>query len=290
MLGARPLSAESFRILREAIYHHCGIWFDDATQFLLERRAQPRLDALGVGDFDEYCGILRGSQPAARRAEIDELVELCTTKETYFFRELYQLEAFRDEILPAIFRANQKKRRITIWSAGCSSGEEAYTIAILILESGLFTDWDVRIFGSDISRKMLQVARRARYGKNSFRSADPRLLRRYFREIDGQYEVKDEVKSLVRFGHINLIDGAQSHLVGDVDVLFCRNVLIYFDLASRRRVLEGLYQKLLPGGYLLLGHSETLLNVTTAFELVHLKSDLVYRRPPDPSTSSGTRR
>lgn len=281
MLGARPLGAEAFRILRDAIYSHCGIWFDDATQFLLERRAAPRLDALGVGDFDEYCGILRGSLPAARRAEMDELVELCTTKETYFFREQYQLEAYRDEILPAIFRANQKKKRITVWSAGCSSGEEAYTVAILLLESGLFTDWDVRIFGSDMSRRMLQIARRARYGKNSFRSGDPRLLRRYFKELDGQYEVKDEVKNLVRFGHINLIDGAQSHLVGDVDVLFCRNVLIYFDLKSRKQVLDGLYQKLLPGGYLCLGHSETLLNVTTAFELVHLKSDLVYRRPLD---------
>ncbi len=283
-LGPRPLGTEAFRILRDAIYTHCGIWFDDATQFLLERRAAPRLDALGVGDFEEYCRILRGSLPAARRTEIDELVELCTTKETYFFREQYQLDAYREEILPALFRANQKKRSLTVWSAGCSSGEEAYTVAIQLLESGLFADWEVRIFGSDISRKMLQIARRARYGKNSFRSAEPRLLRRWFREVEGQYEVKDEVKSLVRFGQINLIDGAQSHLVGDVDVIFCRNVLIYFDLSSRRKVLDGLYQKLLPGGYLCLGHSETLLNVTTAFELVHLKNDLVYRRPLDPES------
>ncbi len=136
----------------------------------------------------------------------------------------------------------------------------------------------------DVVEGRLEIRATGETGVVEFRSAEPRLLRRWFREVEGQYEVKDEVKSLVRFGQINLIDGAQSHLVGDVDVIFCRNVLIYFDLSSRRKVLDGLYQKLLPGGYLCLGHSETLLNVTTAFELVHLKNDLVYRRPLDPES------
>ncbi len=166
-----------------------------------------------------------------------------------------------------------------MWSAGCASGEEAYTIAILIQEAGLFADWDVRVFGSDISRKVLQIARKGIYGRASFRTTEPRVQRRYFREADGKHQVRDELKQQVSFGQINLFDEPMTMLVGEVDVIFCRNVLIYFDQASRKRVIDTLYRKLSKGGYLLLGHSESLINLTTAFELVHLKNDMVYRKP-----------
>jgi chemotaxis protein methyltransferase CheR len=239
----------------------------------------PRLEALSLGDFTDYYRYLRSANPEARRAELEEMVDRVTTNETYFFREAYQLDAFRDEILPALHRAAARGRRLSVWSAGCATGEEAYTIAILILESGLFAGWDVRVFGSDISRRVLQVARRGQYGRSSFRSIEPRLLRRYFREADGKQQVRDEVRQLCSFGHLNLMDASMMVLVGDVDVIFCRNVLIYFDGESRRKVIDALHRKLLGGGYLLLGHSESLLTITTAFELVHLKTDLVYRKP-----------
>jgi chemotaxis protein methyltransferase CheR len=154
-----------------------------------------------------------------------------------------------------------------------------YTIAILLLESGLFTEWDVRVFGNDISRRCLQVARKAQYGRASFRSTDERMLRRYFREIEGKQQVRDEVRALCSFGQINLMDEAMMGLVGEVDVIFCRNVLIYFDTASRRRCIDMLSRKLVRGGYLLLGHSESLISLTTAFDLVHLKNDMVYQKP-----------
>src|SRR5262249_48648355 len=157
------------------------------------------------------------------------------------------------------------------------TGEETYTAAILIVESGLFLNWDVRVFGNDISRRVLQVARAGSYGRASFRATHERYLQRYFREVDGKHVVRDEIKALCTFGHVNLADEAMLTVVNDVDVIFCRNVLMYFDVAARRRVVQSFHRKLVKGGYLLLGHSESLLNLTTAFELVHLKSDMVYR-------------
>jgi chemotaxis protein methyltransferase CheR len=274
----RPLPREVFRLLRQAIYEYCGLYFDDDSTFLVHRRLLPRLEALSLPDFSDYYRYLRAATPETRRSELDEIVERVTTNETYFFREGYQLNAFKDEILPAL-SASRKSKRLTIWSAGCSTGEEPYTIAILLLESGLFNDWDVRVFGSDISRRVLTSARKGSYGRASFRTTEPRILRRYFREVDGRHQVRDEVRQLVSFGQINLFDEPMTAIVGEVDIVFCRNVLIYFNHESRRRVIDTLHRKLTHGGYLLLGHSESLINVTTAFELVHLKNDMVYRKP-----------
>jgi chemotaxis protein methyltransferase CheR len=279
LLSDRPLPREVFRLLREVIYEYSGLFFDDDATFLVQRRLLPRLEALSLSDFADYYRYIRAATPETRRAELDEIVERVTTNETYFFREGYQLAAFKDEILPQLFQRQQRGKRLTVWSAGCSTGEEAYTIAILLLESGLFSEWETRVFGSDISRKVLQTARKAQYSRASFRTTEPRFLRRYFREIDGRHQVRDEARQLVSFGQINLFDEPMTAIVGEVDVIFCRNVLIYFNAESRRKVIETLHRKLARGGYLLLGHSESLINVTTAFELVHLKNDMVYRKP-----------
>jgi chemotaxis protein methyltransferase CheR len=273
------LSPEVFRLLREIIYDYCGIFFSDENAYIVHRRLQPRLDTLALGDFGEYYRYLRSCDPAARKLELEEIVDRVTTNETYFFRESYQLDAFRDEILPELFQARPRGRRLSVWSAGCASGEEVYTIAILILETGLFADWEVRVFGNDISRRCLQTARKAQYGHSSFRATDERLMRRYFRESEGKHQVRDEVRALCSFGQINLMDEPMMRLVGDVDVVFCRNVLIYFDYTSRKKVISTLHDKLVRGGYLLLGHSESLMNLSTAFDLVHLKNDMVYRKP-----------
>jgi chemotaxis protein methyltransferase CheR len=275
----RPLSRDTFRLLRDLIYEHCGIFFADDNAYLVQRRLAPRVEALSLADFMDYYRFLRLAGPEQRRAEMDEIVDRVTTNETYFFRESYQLTAFRTEILPQLYDTRPRGKRLSVWSAGCASGEEAYTIAILIQETALFDDWDVRVFGNDISRRCLQVARRGAYGRNSFRATDEKLLRRYFREVDGKQQVRDEVRALVSFGQINLMDEQMMRLVGDVDVIFCRNVLIYFDTASRKKVIATLHGKLVKGGYLLLGHSESLINLSTAFDLVHLKNDMVYRKP-----------
>lgn len=271
------MTLEEFRLLRDLIYDYCGIYFQEDNKFLVHRRLMPRLETLNLTSFLDYYRYLR--YDANRKTELEEIVERITTNETYFFRELYQLEALRDEILPQIHTRNPRGKRLTLWSAGCATGEEVYTIAILILESGLFHDWDVRVFGNDISRRVLAVARKGAYGRSSFRTTDERYLRRYFREADGKFVVRDEVKTLTSFGQLNLLDENMLSIVGDVDVILCRNVLIYFDLNARKRVISSFLKKLQKGGYLLLGHSESLLNISTAFELVHLKRDMVYRKP-----------
>jgi chemotaxis protein methyltransferase CheR len=273
----RPMSLEEFRLLRDLIYDYCGIYFQDDSRHLVQRRLLPRLDTLALPTFSDYYRYLR--YDPSRRGELEEVVERVTTNETYFFREANQLAALSDEILPEIHSRRPRGRRLAIWSAGCATGEEAYTVAILVLESGLFGEWDVRIFGNDISRRVLQIARKGAYGRSSFRATEERYVRRYFRPAEGKFQLRDEVKSLVSFGHLNLLDEDMLAIVGDVDIILCRNVLIYFDQAARRRVVATFHRKLVKGGYLLLGHSESLLNLSTDYELVHLRRDMVYRRP-----------
>lgn len=181
---------------------------------------------------------------------------------------------------------NKQRRRLQVWSAGCSTGEEAYTIAMLVLESGLFEGWEVRVYGSDLSKKCIASARRGIYGPTSFRATDEEAKRTWFtpnlkQEPGGPLSlgVSPAVRALCHFGQMNLLDEERTHLVGRCDVIFCRNVLIYFDGPSRKRVIEMFHERLVQGGVLLLGHAESLLNVSTAFELLHLKEDLVYRKP-----------
>ncbi len=271
------LRPDEFRLLRDLINEYAGLHFEEDSMFLFDRRLGERVAALELTSFDEYYKYLRFN--IRGQAELEYAVELLTTKETYFFRQEYQLRAFQNELLPRLARTNWRSQRLTLWSAGCSTGEEVYTIAILVQESGLFRDWDVRVIGSDLSKQNVAAARRAVYRGASFRTTPNEMRRRYFSEMADGAHVHDSVKKVCHFGQLNLIDYNRAATVGRVDIIFCRNVLIYFDVRSRRRVIDNLYDRLVPGGYLLLGHSESLLNVSTAFELVHLKEDLVYRKP-----------
>jgi chemotaxis protein methyltransferase CheR len=271
------LDLAEFRLLRELFNEHCGILFGTESRLIVERRLRDRLAALGLSSFSEYYQLLRFDERG--RAELEEAMDLVTINETYFLREAYQLRAYQDEILPALRAEQHTRERLSVWSAGCSTGEEVYSVAMLTRESGLFPGRTVRIFGSDISRRCLAAARRGVYGPSAFRAMPVDLRKRYFVERADGAHIADDLRGICQFGHLNLLDTPRSSVVGRVDVIFCRNVLIYFDDVSRRRVIEMFYERLLPGGYLLLGHSESLLNVSTAFELVHLREDLVYRKP-----------
>ncbi len=272
-----PMSLEEFRLLRDLVYEYCGIFFKNDVQYLLERRLSVRLRENQLDTFTEYYRYLRYS--SNRSQELEEIVELLTTNETYFFREDYQLKAFAEEIIPEIIERNGARKRMRIWSAGCSSGEEAYTIAMIIKEMPKLRGWDIEIFANDISRKVIQTARRGLYGKTSFRTTDHYFLSKYFKPQGDKYVIQEGIRSMVSFGQLNLLDDEMLQLIGMVDVVFCRNVLIYFDKNARLRVVKTFYGKLKEMGYLLLGHSESLMNVSTDFELVHLKNDLVYRKP-----------
>jgi len=274
------MTEEEFRLLSELVEEHCGIRFQAEMGFLLQRRLAPRLETLGLPDFATYHRFLR--YDPGRRAELEAMVEALTTNETYFYREPQQLRAFSEEILPALAQERAAARRLRVWSAGCSTGEEVYTVAILLARSDLFRDWDVEVLGTDLARRVLAVARAGAYGPHAFRTAEAEALRPWFRAEGGKWVVKEVVRRLASFAHLNLLDGAMAGPAGEVDVLFCRNVLIYFGPETRRHVLRTFHRRLRPGGYLLLGHSESLVQITADFELVSLRNDLVYRKPPEP--------
>jgi chemotaxis protein methyltransferase CheR len=279
------MTEEEFRLLRDLVQTHCGILFRDETKYLLERRLGPRLEALGLATFGEYHRFLR--YDPGREGELDEAVDLLTTNETYFYREPHQLAALAREILPAVAAARASQKRLRILSAGCSTGEEAYTLAVLVRESRLFEGWDVQIVGADISRRCLATARAAAYGEHAFRSAEAAPMRRWFQLRGGKWVVDEAIRRMVRFTRENLLDPRALASISQVDVLLCRNVMIYFDLAARRRVLATFHARLREGGWLLLGHSESLLNVTADFEIVHLQTDLVYRKPSRATAGAG---
>lgn len=271
------MSEEEFRLLRDLVQAHCGIVFRDETRYLLERRLAPRLQALGLGSFAEYHRFLR--YDPGREVELDEAIDLLTTNETYFYREPHQLAALTREILPELATTLAARRQLRILSAGCSTGEEAYTLAVIVREARLFEGWDVQIIGADISRRCLSAARASAYGEHAFRAPEAAPMRRWFQLRGGKWVVDESLRRMVRFTRENLLDPRALASLPQVDVLLCRNVMIYFDLEARRRVLARFHERLREGGWLLLGHSESLLNVTADFELVHLRSDLVYRKP-----------
>ena len=281
---AVTLRPDEFRLLRDLFAARTGLHFGPEARFTLERRLRERLTLLKLSSFAEYHHYLRFGPQAA--AEWDEAIDLLTTNETYFCREERQLRAFQLEVLPMLRGLSRPRRRLAIWSAGCSTGEETYTIAILVHSSRLFpidgpddSRWDVRVYGTDISRRCVAAARRGVYGESSFRVMSPDLRRSFFRHQDGGWHVADPIRALCHFGQMNILDEDRSRVFGGVDAIFCRNVLIYFDARARKSAIEALYERLNPGGVLFLGHSESLLNVSTAFELLHLRDDLVYRKP-----------
>jgi chemotaxis protein methyltransferase CheR len=273
-----PLPDDIFRLLRDFIHGYCGIYFDDSSKFLLERRLTRRLEQRQLRSFEEYYHFLRYDRK--REEELAVLVDNLTTNETYFFRESPQLRAFSEEILPELREALADRKVIRIWSAGCSTGEEPYTIAILLLESGdWWRDWQVEILGSDINQRVLHTARKGVYKRSAHRVTSPEMLAKYFIEEEkGNYRIADRVRELVSFSYLNLLDPYKTSLISNMDIIFCRNVIIYFDKEAKKKVIESFYEKLRKGGYLLLGHSESLINISNAFALRTLKNDMVYQK------------
>ena len=269
-----------YRMFCELIRRHCGLHFDESSRFLVEKRLARRLDALGLGSYSAYLYFLRNGPTSDD--ELAQVIDALVTNETYFFRERKQLKALMEEVIPELLMRRKQRgsrRPIAVWSAGCSSGEEPYTIVALALEAGLVPGRDLHVYASDISRAMLTKSRRGVYRESAFRETNPYLRAKYFTEKDGQSRICDGVKKHVDFIHLNLLDRPKIALLGSMDVILCRNVIIYFGPETKKTVIGTFYDKLHPGGYLLLGHSESLINVTSAFELRHLKNDLVYRRP-----------
>jgi chemotaxis protein methyltransferase CheR len=271
------LGIQEFQELQLLFNEVAGLRFDDSALSLFERRLAARLPVHELTDYKHYLRVLQvGPQSAG---EMAAALDLLTSGETYFFRHQEQLALFSSEILPAVAESNQVTRQLTIWSAGCSSGEEAYTMGMLVRESRLFPNWNIRILGTDLSHERIEHARQACYFQGAFRSTEERLRARYFTQSGKIWQVRDEIRDLCQFAPLNLLGPELDAFVNRVDIVSCRNVLIYLDERSRTRVIENLYEHMAPGGFLLLGHSESLKFMDTAIELSSMAQDLAFRKP-----------
>ena len=248
------MNPDEFRLLRDFVYQHCGLNFTENSKYLLEKRLGKRLQIHNLKTFKDYYYFLRYNPN--KDQELSEVIDQLTTNETYFFREDFQLKTFIEDILPEIRKSKEieGKKTLRIWSAGCSSGEEPYTIAMLLLDQPWLKSWRVEVIGTDISQRVLHMAREGVYGEASFRSTEPLQKQRFFTDHEGKWRVKDEVRNLVSVSHLNLFDSSRIALLGKMDVIFCRNVIIYFDQAGKKSVIENFFQRLVPDGFLLLGH------------------------------------
>jgi chemotaxis protein methyltransferase CheR len=270
------LPDDVFRQLRDQIYKRTGMFFSESSKYLIQKRLSPRAKELNFDSFQKYFYFLQYDPRS--ESEFDQIYDLITTNETYFFREPAQLMAFTEEIVPELM-AKKSLKRIRIWSAGCSSGEEPYSIAMLLQEAGWYGKGSFEIFASDLNQAVLQKARRGVYRENAFRATSPAIRDKYFtKEPDGAWKISDDIRNRVSFGRLNIYDEGRVALLGTLDVVFCRNVIIYFDDASKKVVINNFYNRLIDGGYLLLGHSESLISLSTQFKLKHLKNDMVYQK------------
>jgi chemotaxis protein methyltransferase CheR len=284
---AGPPQPDLVRI-RDLIYQVAGIFHPDNKLRLLQDRCGRRMKELKVQSLREYfeCLTIRPT----RQTELVALLNEITIGETSFFRNQPQLDALRRIVIPNILQAKSDLplRRLRIWSAGCSTGEEPYTLRMLQLEEaeGRLKNWSVEILATDLNERSLAHAKAAVYGTYSTRNLTPLYRQKYFRPQGDQLEVNPVARVNISFNRLNLSDDARMTFMKSMDVIFCCNVLIYFDLASKRRVIQHFFNNLLPHGYLFLGHSESLYGVSEDFRLVHLPGATAYMKG-EPSPSGG---
>ena len=266
------ISDGEFVAIRDLIRDRFGIWYDDQKRFLLLSRLSTRLAKRGVETYGSYVQFLR--YDSKREEEWDDLASVLSNNETYFFRERAQLKTLAGSILDE-FRA--RSSRLRLWSAACSSGEEPYSLAITLIETGKIADSMLSIRATDISPRALDLADKAFYRALSFRATEPAMIQRWFRPEGEGFVVDDRLKRLVSFGRLNLLDRPRVAAEGPFDAIFCRNVLIYFDKPTQKRVVESFAKALRPGGYLFLGHAESLFHLTDLYEPVIGPDTIVYR-------------
>ena len=270
------LTTETFCQFKTFIYEQCGIAFADNKKYVLESRLQPRLKERNCATYEEYYKLIRSD--AWRDKELSSLFNVVTTNETFFYRDLPQLQAFTDTILPAVMKANEGAKTLRIWSAACSTGDEPYTLAMMLLEHPVLSKWTIEILASDISEAALATARKAVYGQYAVRNIPPMLLKKYFTVEDGQYVLSPKVKALVRIINLNLYDSVRLKLIRGYDVILCRNCLIYFDDKAKTKILNSFYESLRSNGFLVIGFSESLHNLSRAFMPLHAAKSVVYKR------------
>jgi chemotaxis protein methyltransferase CheR len=255
------IDSKNYRFLQKHVYSQAGIVLEDDKPSLVESRLMPIVRRLGLGSLDDLCSLLVATPRAALSRQV---VEAMTTNETYFFRYPIHYEAIRTVLLPRLKQDRRDVKRLRFWSAAASTGQEAYSLAMLLLEDGL-SDWDIQILGTDFSSDVLERARSASYKQIEVsRGLPAALLVKYFRRSGLDWQLSEPVRQMTRFETIDL--RRRMHTLGLFDLVFCSNVLIYFDAATRNKVLKEIHGTLFRGGWLLLGATETALDIENRFD------------------------
>jgi chemotaxis protein methyltransferase CheR len=271
-----PVTEEEFARLQDFLYRRTGMSWAAAKRYFVERRVADRMAATASGSFIEYFARLRSDAGG----EVEQLINAFTVNETYFYREEHQLRCLTADLLRERL-GSRTAPALRIWSAPCASGEEPYSIAIWLLETWPpVDDHEVEIIGSDIDTEMLRRAEAGVYGRRALTRLAPALVEKYFHPVDDDHwRIIDDLRTSVRFSAANLVEPTEVRSHGRFDVIFCRNVLIYFDDASRRIAAENLYEALAPGGFICLGHSESMSRISPLFEVRRFADAIVYQRP-----------
>lgn len=274
------LPLEYFMKLRNLIYERTGISYEENKIYYIKKRLQQRMDAGGFNRVEDYIRHLKIFDSKGR--EFQELMNLLTVNETYFFREFAQLQVFAESCLEEITREKLAtgSRTIKVFCAGCSTGEEPYTLGIILREMlDNFPAWGVLIKAADIDENVLKFARQGVYDRRSVKDVPVSYLKEYFTTPSaGEYAINQSIKDMVVFEHLNLMDRRALRYEEDYDFVFCRNVLIYFDDVSRKQVVDKFYGILRKGGFIFLGHAESLGRISTAFRIRRLNDHIVYQR------------
>lgn len=271
--ASAAISPDNYAFLQQYIYRESGIVLEPGKHSLLDVRLSPIIKDAQLQTINDLCALLKATGPnPVKRA----VVEAMTTHETLFFRDNSAFEALRTSILPQLKNLRSATRRLTIWSAAASSGQEAYSLGMMLMELGMGT-WQIDILGTDLSHRILDRARTARYAQIEVNRGLPAAyLVKYFKRHGLEWEVNETVRRMVRFQQIDLRHIASS--LGPFDLVLCRNVLIYFDLETKRRILQSIRNTMGASGILLLGGSETLLNLDAGFERKLAGSAVYYER------------
>jgi chemotaxis protein methyltransferase CheR len=271
------LTEDEFRRLCEFLYRRTGMIFTEAKRYYVERRVAERMLATGSGSFSSYFARLRMDV----QSEVEQFVNAFTVNETYFYREEHQLKCLTTDLLAETLRSKINGEAIRIWSAPCSTGEEPYSVAMWLLENwSLVDEYEIEIVGSDIDTEVLQLARQGVFGKRALMRLSPYLIGKYFTPLpEERWRILDDLRGSVHFSQVNIVAPNETRLHGQFDIVFCRNVLIYFDDASRRMAAENLYENLRPGGFICLGHTESMSRISPLFEVRRFTDAIVYQRP-----------
>ncbi|MDP4114975.1 MAG: protein-glutamate O-methyltransferase CheR [Bacteroidota bacterium] len=270
------LSIQCFETWRKYIYDLCGIYYQDNKKYLLESRLLKRINFLGLNSFEEYFDYVKFS--VSNGAEKKYLYEAITINETFFFRNQPQIDAMMTAIIPEIMA--QGKRKIRVWSAASSSGEEAYSLSISFFEvlKPKFPALEMEIVGTDISNAVVETAKKAVYKEYSIRNTPSYYLKKYFKMSPAGFELVPHVKQNIQFKLLNLYDDIGMRGMSSFDIVICANVLIYFDQNSKIKVVNHLYNSLNRGGYLFIGYSETLHNISKSFKIVNFPKTVGYKK------------